>query len=137
MKSVVYMFFVALVALVALGCVDTSKPEDPVWGKQACGHCAMLVSDPRFAAQLTTKDDNRVFFDDVGCMAAYVKSRHLDVRAMWVRDELGHWIDARTAHFERGEKTPMDYGFVATSGGSASFGDVELVVDQRENGGAR
>jgi len=123
--------------LFALGCEDASKPVDPVWGKQACGHCAMLVSDPRYAAQLSTKDQSRVFFDDVGCMAGYVKARHPNVQAMWVRDEGGHWLDARTAHFDKGEKTPMDYGFVAKTGGTATWGDVEVAVDQREKGGAK
>ena len=134
MKLAIYMLFAGVLAL---ACEDASKPADPVWGKQPCGHCAMLVSDPRYAAQLSTKEQNRVYFDDVGCMAAYVKSRHPDVQAMWVRDDAGHWVDARTAHFDKGEKTPMDYGFTARSSGSAAWSDVELAVEQRERGGAK
>ena len=134
MKLAIYMF---MLCLVLIACEDASKPVDPVWGKQACGHCAMLVSDPHFAAQLATKDQSRIFFDDVGCMAGYVKARHPDVQAMWVRDDVGHWVDARTAHFDKGEKTPMDYGFVAKAGGGAAWGDVEAAVDQRDVGGAK
>lgn len=131
MKRVLYMF---VACLVALGCEDASKPVDPVWGKQACGHCAMLVSDPHFAAQLATKDQSRVFFDDVGCMAAYVASRHPDVQAMWVRDDASHWVDARTAHFATGDKTPMDYGLTAKASGSLRWDNVVLAADAREKG---
>ena len=131
MKLAVYTL---LAGLLALGCEDASRPVDPVWGKQPCGHCAMLVSEPRFAAELSTKDQSRVFFDDVGCMAGYIAARHPDVQAMWVRDDGGHWIDARTAHFEKGEKTPMDYGFTAKASGSTAWGDVEAAVKLREKG---
>lgn len=135
MKFVFYILIAA--CLLALGCEDASKPVDPVWGKQACGFCGMLVSDPRYAAQLSTKDQSRVFFDDVGCMAAYVQDRHPNVQALWVRDEAGRWVDARSAHFDKGEKTPMDYGFGVKASGAASWGDVEAAVEQREKGGRR
>ncbi len=118
-------------ALAVTSCEDGASPKDPVWGKQACGSCAMLVSDPRYAAQLTTTDGTRAYFDDPGCMATYVADRHPSVRAMWVRDDVGHWVDARSARFSPGATTPMDFGWAATTAGSASWADVESSAKAR------
>jgi len=34
----------------------------------ACAHCRMAVSDPRFAAQLAAPGEEPRFFDDLGCL---------------------------------------------------------------------
>jgi len=119
-----------LLVLAALGvaCEDASRPVDPVWGKQACSHCAMLLSEPRFGAELTTESGERYFFDDPGCMAAFVRDRSPRVRAMWVH--LGStWIDAKSAHYERAA-SPMDYGFAPSSTGNATWSDVVLATER-------
>ena len=117
-------------ALALAACEDGSKPADPVWGKQACGDCGMVVSDPRLAAELTTPDGARVFFDDPGCMASYVRSRHLEPSHMWVRSSAETWIDAH-ARFARGATSPMDYGFVPNENGDASWSDIEAAAITR------
>jgi hypothetical protein len=119
----------ACVALAA--CESADRPIDPVWGKEACGSCAMLVSDPMHAAQLGTQEGKRVFFDDVGCMAAYVQERNITPAHMWVRDASGHWIDARTAKYQSGARTPMDYGLVVSSNGTLDFSAVERAARER------
>lgn len=124
----------ALALALFASCDDAAAPKDPVWGKQACGSCAMLVSDPHYAAQLVTTDGSRSYFDDPGCMAAYLDERHPSVRAMWVKDDVGHWVDAKTASFARGAKSPMDYGFAAQAGGTASWADVEAEAKKRKEG---
>ena len=111
---------------VVIACEDASRPVEPVWGKQACSHCSMLLSEPRFGAELTTAAGDRYFFDDPGCMAAFVQDRSPNVRAMWVH--LGStWIDAKTAHYERAA-SPMDYGFAPSSTGTATWADVVLAT---------
>ena len=117
--------------LVLASCDDAGAAKDPVWGKQACGSCAMLVSEPRYAAELTTNDGTRVFFDDPGCMAAWIAERHPSVHSMWVRDDVGHWVDAKSARFSGGATTPMDYGFAATTSGTATWADVEAAAKAR------
>lgn len=122
----------ALLSLaLVLGCEDSEQPKDPIWGKQACGSCAMLVSDPPHAAQLVSADGTRVYFDDVGCMAGYVLERNLSPARMWVRAEGGGWVDARPAKFARGAKTPMDYGFTPAPSGDATWADVEQAAKKR------
>lgn len=118
-------------ALALAACEDGSKPVDPVWGKQACGDCGMVLSDRRFAAELTTADGSHVFFDDPGCMAAYVRSRHLEPSHVWVRSSAETWIDARAARFARGATSPMDYGFCPSDSGDASWSDVEAAAISR------
>ncbi|MCC6216308.1 MAG: hypothetical protein IT376_15705 [Polyangiaceae bacterium] len=124
-----------LLALALLGCESPDTARDPVWGKQPCGACAMLVSEPPHAGQLVTRDGVRVYFDDVGCMAGYVVERRVDPAHLWVRDASGAWVDARTARFESGAKTPMNYGFSPAPTGAATWSDVEAAA--RARGGAR
>lgn len=125
------MLRAAAIALALVSCEDGSTPKDPVWGKQACASCAMLVSDPKYAAQLTTEDGARQYFDDPGCMAAYVEERHPSVRGMWVKDDVGHWVDAKTARFAPGARSPMDYGFAAQGSGSGAWADVVAAAKKR------
>ncbi len=127
----------ALVAALLGACEDLSRPVDPVWGKQACAHCAMLVSDPRFAAELTTTAGDRLFFDDPGCMAAYVDEHRTPVRRMWVHDVSGAWIDAQGAQFKAGASSPMDYGFATDPQGKDDWSAVERAATSRMAGGER
>jgi hypothetical protein len=123
---------VMLVGVLALGaCESPGEPKDPIWGKQACGACSMLVSEPAHAAQLVTKEETRVYFDDVGCMAAYMIERNLNPPKMWVRDSAGKWVDARSAKFKSGAKTPMDFGYSYAADGDATFVDVQLAAKKR------
>ena len=116
---------------VLFGCQAADEPVDPVWGKQACGSCSMLVSEPPHAAELVTADGTRVFFDDVGCMAAYLVERDAKPRKLWVRSADAKWIDARTAKFRSGQKTPMDYGFAVASDGDLDFAHIEAAARER------
>ncbi len=117
------------IAALALACEDAGRPLDPVWGKQACAHCAMLLSGPRFGAQLTTEAGDRYYFDDPGCMASFVRERPVRVRAMWVHDQSG-WVDAKSARYEAAV-SPMDYGFAPSSRGTADWAAVDQAAAQR------
>lgn len=132
---------VALAALLLAGAVGTlpgcdrpDRPEEPVWGKTACAHCAMLVSDKRYAAQLT-RGGERFFFDDVGCLVSWLDERgnaaSPDLRS-WVRDaETSTWVDATSARYASGAKTPMDFGFESKRGGTLGFEDVRRGVAEK------
>jgi copper chaperone NosL len=121
----------SLLALAALACQDASSPVDPVWGKQACASCSMLVSDRRYAAQLVTDDGTRVFFDDPGCMATWIAEGRAHAQRMWVYGAAGTWIDARAARFVRDQPSPMGFGFAPDAAGSAEWADVESSVALR------
>ena len=132
--------FVA-VTLVALGIACQSAadaPKDPVWGKQACSSCAMLISDPHFAAQVLTPAGDHLYFDDVGCMASFLTRRKNSPSRAWVRDPGGNWVTTELAHFSKGAKTPMDYGFEFSEAGEFSWDRVMAEVRERQaKGGER
>ena len=125
-----------LVAGAALGlaaCRGADAPEEPVWGKQPCAHCAMVIGDRRYAAQLIAEDGTRSQFDDVGCMIAYVQAHKIGVLRSWVRaEDRDAWLDAERARYHAGARTPMDYGFAASAKGSLSFEQVRHEVQARE-----
>lgn len=111
------------VVAVAVG-LATCKPsvpeaEDPIYGKEPCAHCAMLVSEPRFAAQLQD-DGPRRYFDDVGCMVNYMQEHAGTGVQAWVHNHDGEgWLPAHSARYRSGVRTPMDSGFVAVVAGTA------------------
>ena len=107
-------------ALVAAACTRSDAPSEPVWGKEPCANCKMLVSDKRYAAQILDSAGEHKFFDDIGCMVVWMDA-HPSQRA-WVRDPAsGAWLDARTAHYVQDARTPMDFGFEARSTGDLGF----------------
>jgi hypothetical protein len=125
-------FVWALVLLLGVACqARGDRPQDPVWGKQTCASCAMLVSAPRFAAQLASSNGEVHYFDDVGCLAAYLAQRPQASGQAWVRAETGGWIKAELAHFASGAQTPMDYGFELAQTGPLAWQAVRAEVSQR------
>lgn len=121
----------SLVLLAGLACQDASSPVDPVWGKQACASCSMLVSDRRFAAELVTGDGTRVFFDNPGCMATWLSEGHGPPRHSWVHSAADTWIDARTARYARRQSSPMGFDFAPSDSGEAGWADVEASARAR------
>lgn len=110
---------ILVVMTLLLGCESgPPTPVDPVWGKQACGHCAMLVSEKPPSAQALLTDGTRVFFDDVGCLASWLGREQVETRKLWVRSPAGtDWVDATTARYSSNNPTPMDFGFIAAESG--------------------
>jgi hypothetical protein len=122
----------ALLLCAASACEQLDQPAEPAWNKQACGHCHMLLSDPSTAAQIVNDRGERVFFDDVGCLAAYLADRPRAAHRAWVH--LGsQWRQARAARYAAGASTPMGYGFVPRAGGALDFAAVEQAVTARRS----
>jgi copper chaperone NosL len=100
----------------------TDGPKPVVWDKSPCAFCAMHVGEPRFAAQLTTKDGTTYFYDDPGCL--FLHQRQLaamdtSIHARWFHQLEGKgWLDAGAVSFRRCENTPMNYGFGAVPVGN-------------------
>lgn len=113
--------------LLAAACTRSDAATEPVWGKEPCAHCKMLVSDKRYAAQVVDEAGDHRFFDDIGCMVLFMDT-HKAPRA-WVRVATsGAWLDAHTAHYVQGARTPMDFGFEASSGDGVTFEAVRAAV---------
>lgn len=134
------MLGLLLTAVLLAGCRgDGDRPLDPVWGKQPCEHCKMLVDDRRSAAQVVNAAGDRLYFDDVGCMVAWLDEQKSQEPRAWVRMPAGDgWLDARGARYAAGEKTPMDFGYVPSGTGDLDFNTVSQRVLARitKTGGA-
>lgn len=103
-------------------------PHPIAWGEEPCAHCRMLVSDPRYAAQLVLPSGEVKNFDDPGCLLAY----EADVQGQAAITYFHHshddrWLTAPMVAFERGAKTPMGHGFAAVDPGTAGAFDLATV----------
>ena len=120
----------ALAGLVlATACSEPrSGPVGIVWGRHACDHCAMAISERRFAAQVRRGPRDVARFDDFGCAVLWLEGQGGPDAAteLWVMDEAGvEWLDARRASYRSGERTPMAYGFAALGAPTAGSVDFE------------
>ncbi len=117
-----------LLLLAAGGCSSNDGPVDPVWAKQPCAECKMLVSDRRFAAQALLADGARLYFDDIGCLVQHLRGKQ--ATRIWARDAVHDgWVDAESARYRSGALTPMNYGFeVDRESGDLRFDDVKREV---------
>lgn len=128
----------ALIALGLAACSPDGGPHPIVYDREPCAHCRMLISEPRFAAQLETKDGEVQSFDDPGCLFAGLATRAPDVRALWfhhVRED--RWLDAEHVAFEAGEHTPMGYGLGAVDAGAPGALSLDVARARIAERGAR
>lgn len=109
-----------LLLLFGLGCsTNPDAPPEVQFDHEACTHCGMLISEPRYAAALTTSDGKSVHFDDAGCLFRYVLAEHPSVRHMWFHGEGNVWLNESEVGFLTGATTPMGSGLAAVPAGSA------------------
>ena len=122
-----------LVCLVAAACREpTSGPVRIVFGRQACDHCGMAIGEPRFAAEVRLGPHEVARFDDFGCAVRWLDERGGPGAAQefWVRDAEGReWVDARSARFRGGQRTPMAYGFATAPEGEPGALSFESASD--------
>lgn len=88
-----------------------SGPREVVWGKQACAHCRMHVSEPAFAAQLHTTEGDVMHFDDPGCLFELLRADSPRVHALWfhhARED--RWLSRDEVGFVPTQPTPMGFG---------------------------
>ena len=135
----------ATLALSALACMAGAPGPAPLDTRnEACTRCRMAVSEARFAAQIVAPGEVPRFFDDLGCLAAYLRAtRAPAVSAVFVADHRSRsWVPAGSAVYTRvpAVATPMGSHLIAhadaasrdqdavTAGGAAAtaseiFGD--------------
>jgi copper chaperone NosL len=101
-------------AAAVLAACARPAPRPIAFGAESCRHCHMAIADPRFAAELVTTRGRVFVFDDVGCLAAFVRERTVpaaEVHSLWVYDYLepDSLLDAREAVYLRVDslRTPM------------------------------
>lgn len=84
-KSQNYLsILVPLAALLLAGC--SQKPREVHLHSDECAHCKMMITDPRFAAQIVTETGKSVKFDAIECMADYYAANEEELKGAkrWV-----------------------------------------------------
>jgi len=87
-------------------------PED------MCSYCRMAISEKQYAAELIDSDGQAFKFDDIGCMANFIKTKKDTAKsvAYFVMDFNEHqWLKAEDAYYVRSSElhTPMNGGIIA------------------------
>ena len=69
-SAAVIAIFIGLSSLTAC---NNDQPVAINYNKDNCDYCKMTIVDPKFACELKTDHGKAFKFDDLGCMASYVK----------------------------------------------------------------
>jgi copper chaperone NosL len=118
----------------AAGCVrPPDGPVEPDWDHTRCARCGMLVSEPRFAAQVQHADGTVLHYDDPGCLLAHdgpERGALAEAHAVWFHHaEAPRWVPLAEVGFVPVGTTPMDFGLGAVSRAErADALDVEAAV---------
>lgn len=127
MKPYTSLFQIILTFL-ALSCQEIKlEPTEPVWEREGCAHCRMVLSEKRFAVQRILNSGEKHFYDDINCA---LKHNHLDNEGkLFVRpygDE--KWVSAEEVNYQSGLRTPMNSGFGALkTGGDTSYQELREI----------
>jgi len=117
-----------LVAVLAAAC-GGGAPEPAALDtrNEQCASCRMAVSDAHFASQLVAPGELPRFFDDLGCLADYLKAGKAPAAAVaFVADHRTKaWIRADSAGYTRvpGLATPMGSHVIAHADTASRDGD--------------
>ncbi len=120
--------------IVALGCAIGCGGGAPVAVSlqpgTPCSHCRMTVLDQKLASQLLAPGEEPRFFDDLGCLTAYLAAHPAEPRTRaFVADHMtGAWVDAARAAYSRSEAiaTPMGSHLVAHADEASRAADASI-----------
>lgn len=128
LSSRIYKPFVrpGLPTAVALGCSlfliancqKQSIAPVAVAPEDMCSYCKMAISEKQYAAELIDTDGQPFKFDDIGCMANFIRTKKNTEKsvAYFVMDfNERQWIKAEEAYYVRSSElhTPMSGGIIA------------------------
>ncbi|WP_187648118.1 hypothetical protein [Nitrosophilus labii] len=122
MKKLIYILIV--LAIIFTGCEKIGVYKEGNTEKKAlefkpkevqCVECTMQLETKEHSAQAVLPNGRTYFFDDIGCMAFWLKKqKNKEDIKLWVyTDDTKRYIDARKACYRLGDITPMNYGFGA------------------------
>jgi len=103
--------------LLITSCAEPS-PRALALGSDECAQCRMMITDPRFGAQVIMRTGKIQTFDAIECAASFVASADSTrLRSVWVGDfeRPGAWIRASDAMFVAGASraSPMGRSLLA------------------------
>ncbi len=139
---IVKIFFAVLFSVFLGGCWGEPEtgPVDIKYGRETGEYCGMIISDPRFAAEIRKAKGEKIYkFDDIGDAVHWLNIaswKETSETEIWVRDMTTgkKWLDARSARYLAGQQSPMAYGFGAFEGekiGAVSFEEMRKSVIAR------
>jgi copper chaperone NosL len=76
-KKIAAVPIVMTMTLLLTGC--NPKPEKIAFGKDNCAECKMTIMDPKFGGEIITTTGKVYKFDDVHCMAVFMKRRGVEM----------------------------------------------------------
>ncbi len=107
---------ICLLFLIA-NCQKQSIAPVAIAPEDMCSYCKMAISEKQYAAELIDSEGQAFKFDDIGCMANFVKNKKdTKVVAYFVMDfNERQWIKAEDAFLVRSSElhTPMNGGIIA------------------------
>jgi nitrous oxide reductase accessory protein NosL len=105
----------ALSVAACAGAAGAPGPRDFEIGVDVCEYCHMAVDDPGRAAQWVEPGGRRLFFDEPGCLVAWLQARPGHVGEAFFGDaEDTGWVPAAEVAFIReGPGTGMGFDVVA------------------------
>ena len=127
----------ALAGLLA-ACGGTSLgPAQVDTRNDTCQNCRMPVSNARLAAQIVAPSEEPLFFDDIGCLASFLRrspALHEGAVAYVADHRTGSWVPAAAASYTiaPGVETPMGSHIIAHLSPASRDADPALAT-----GGAR
>jgi len=121
--------WLALLVFIHAGC--SRGPAEPIaldTKNDRCGWCRMAVSDARFAAQLVAPSEEPRAFDDIGCLATFLKAGGAPAKGQiaFVADHRTKaWVRAAAAIYMKkpGLSSPMASGLMAFADASSRDAD--------------
>lgn len=125
----IFLLGAALLLLAACSRAPETGPVEVKWDRDICARCSMALSDRHYAVEVRGGPKKQVVkFDDIGCAIFWLKGQpwgNDPNMEIWVADfRTGKWLDARAARYVAGKRTPMGYGYGATSEGD--FGSISF-----------
>ena len=114
-----FLLACAIASLIVLAqCQRGATGPVAIEADDMCSFCRMSISEKRYAAELIDADGEVFKFDDIGCMANFIKQKRNNspVNAIFVMDfDRREWLRAEDAFYVRSAeiKTPMNGGMVA------------------------
>jgi len=111
---------VALICLLFLiaNCQKQAVTPVALAPEDMCSYCKMAISEKQYAAELVDSDGQAFKFDDIGCMANFIRTKKNTAKpvAYFVMDfNERQWIKAEDASYVRSSelRTPMNGGLIA------------------------
>ena len=110
-----------------------SGPQPIKLGQDACSFCKMSIADNHFGAEIVTKKGKLYKFDDMHCIAGFIKSNEVpgaDIKEIWVVNfaEPHNFIPAQKAFLLRSAELHSPMG-----GNTANFDDENKLKDAMNN----